>query len=88
MASYIFDGFFAKLGGCSLDTTKSTHSLPNLVTLIGKYGDAELKQLLPEVEVCLSEKGGAFARRSRLGAMKRLHIVRPIPRAIFILLIR
>jgi hypothetical protein len=57
----IFDGFFAKLGTL-LDATKSTHSLPNLVTLIGKYGDAELKQLLPEVEVCLSEKGGAFAK--------------------------
>ena len=57
----IFDGFFAKVGTL-LDARKSTQSLPNLVTLIRKYGDAELKQLLPEVEACLSEKDSAIAK--------------------------
>ncbi|MGQ0525531.1 MAG: AbiU2 domain-containing protein [Betaproteobacteria bacterium] len=57
----VFDGFFAR-AGTLLDATKSTYSLPNLVTLIRRYGDAELRQLLPEVEACLSEKDGAIAK--------------------------
>lgn len=51
----IFEGFFAKVGTL-LDSTKSTYSLPNLITLVRKYGDADLKQLLPEVEACLADK--------------------------------
>jgi len=57
----VFDGFFANVGTL-LDAKKSTYSLPNLVTLIRRYGDAGLKQLLPEVEACLSEKDGAIAK--------------------------
>ena len=51
----IFDGFFSKVGTL-LDNTKGTHSLPNLITLIRRYGSPELKQLLPEVESSLKQK--------------------------------
>lgn len=57
----IFDGFFAK-AGTLLDSTKSTYSLPNLVTLVRKYGDADLKQLLPEIEACLSDKDSPLSK--------------------------
>jgi hypothetical protein len=57
----IFDGLFAK-AGTLLDRTKSTHSLPNLVTLIGRYGDDELKKLLPKVQSYLSEENDALAK--------------------------
>lgn len=57
----IFDGLFAKVGTL-MDSTKSTHSLPNLVTLIHRYGDSNLKQLLPEIEAFLSEKSGTLAK--------------------------
>jgi hypothetical protein len=51
----IFDGFFAKVGTL-LDNTKGTYSLPNLITLIRRYGSPDLKQLIPEVESCLAKK--------------------------------
>ena len=57
----IFDGFFAKVGTL-LDNTRSTHSLPNLVTLIRRYGSAELKQLIPEVELRLTKKGSSLSK--------------------------
>ncbi len=57
----VFDGFFAKVGTL-LDNTKSTHSLPNLVTLIRRYGSAELKQLIPEVELSLTKKGSSLSK--------------------------
>lgn len=57
----IFEGFFAK-SGTILDSTKSMHSLPNLVTIIRRYGDSELKQLLPEVEACLADKDSPLER--------------------------
>jgi hypothetical protein len=57
----IFEGFFAK-AGTLLDSTRSTYSLPNLVTLVRRYGDADLKQLLPEVEACLSDKDSPLAK--------------------------
>lgn len=57
----IFDGFFAKVGTI-LDKTKSTHSLPNLVTLIRKSGDSDLKQLIPVVEACLAKKGSPLLK--------------------------
>lgn len=55
----IFDGLFAKIGTL-MDSTKSTH--PNLVTLIRRYGDSNLKQLLPEIEAFLYEKSGSLAK--------------------------
>ena len=51
----VFDGFFAKVGTL-LDNTKGTYSLPNLATLIRRYGSSELKQLIPEVESSLTTK--------------------------------
>lgn len=57
----IFEGFFAK-AGTLLDSTRSTYSLPNLVTLVRRCGDADLKQLLPEVEACLSDKDSPLAK--------------------------
>lgn len=57
----IFDGFFAKVGTL-LDNTKGTYSLPNLVTLIRRYGNADLKQLIPEVEACLAKKDTPLAK--------------------------
>jgi hypothetical protein len=60
----IFDGLFAKVGTL-LDNTKGTHSLPNLVTLIRKYGNSDLKQLIPEVEACLTKNDSPFAKFQR-----------------------
>lgn len=57
----IFEGFFAK-AGTLLDSTKSTYSLPYLITLVRRYGDADLKQLLPEVEACLSDNDSPLAK--------------------------
>jgi AbiU2 len=57
----IFDSLFAKVGTL-LDRTKGPHSLPNLVTLISRYGDDDLKQLLPEVKKYLSEENRALAK--------------------------
>ncbi len=57
----IFEGFFATTGTL-LDRKKNTYSLPNLVTLVRKYGDDDLKQLLPKVEACLSEKNSPLAK--------------------------
>jgi len=59
-----FDGFFAK-AGTLLDRTKSTYSLPNLITLVRKYGDSDLKQLLPEIEACLAEQDSPLAKIER-----------------------
>jgi AbiU2 len=57
----IFEGLFAKTGTL-LDKKSGTYSLPNLVTMIRRYGDANLKQLLPEVEACLSIKDGLLEK--------------------------
>jgi AbiU2 len=57
----IFDGLFAKVGTV-LDATKGTHSLPNLMTLIRRYGTADLKQLLPEVEASLVKEDTPLAK--------------------------
>jgi AbiU2 len=57
----IFDGFFAKVGTL-LDSTKGTHSLPNLVILIRRYGTSDLKQLIPEVDACLAKKDSPLAK--------------------------
>lgn len=57
----VFDAFFAKVGTL-IDATGSTYSLPNLITLVRRYGDAELKKLLPDAEACLAEKTGALTK--------------------------
>lgn len=57
----IFDGFFAKVGTL-LDNTKGTYSLPNLITLVRKYGSRDLKQLIPEVESCLAKQGSPLSK--------------------------
>lgn len=57
----MFDAFFAKVGTL-IDATASTYSLPNLITLVHRYGDAELKKLIPEAEGCLSEKDGPLVK--------------------------
>lgn len=57
----VFDGFFAKVGTL-LDNTKGTYSLPNLVTLIRRYGSSELKQLIPEVESSLTTKSSPLSK--------------------------
>lgn len=57
----MFDAFFAK-AGTIIDATPGTHSLPNLIKLVRRYGDAELKGLLPEAEACLVEKDGPLAQ--------------------------
>lgn len=57
----IFEGLFAKVGTL-LDKTKSTYSLPNLVINVRRYGDADMKQLLPEVEACLSDNDSLLAK--------------------------
>lgn len=57
----MLDAFFAKVGTL-IDSTSSTYSLPNLITLVRRYGDAELKALIPEAEACLSEKAGPLAK--------------------------
>jgi hypothetical protein len=57
----MFDAFFARVGTL-IDNTGSTYSLPNLITLVRRYGDAGLKELLPEAEACLSGKTGPLAK--------------------------
>lgn len=57
----IFDGFFAKVGTV-IDNTKNTHSLPNLITLIERYGTADLKQLIPDVKQSLTDKDSSLAK--------------------------
>lgn len=57
----MFDAFFAKVGTL-VDVTSSTHSLPNLITLVRRYGAPELKGLVPEAEACLSDKTGSLAK--------------------------
>jgi len=59
-----FDGFFAKVGTL-LDQNKSNYSLPNLIKLVRKYGDSDLKQLLPEFEACLAEQDSPLAKIKR-----------------------
>lgn len=68
----IFDGFFSKVGTI-LDKTKSTHSLPNLITLIRKYGDSDLTQLIPVVEECLSRKGSPLQKLQKWRHMAVAH---------------
>lgn len=57
----IFEGLFAKVGTL-LDKTKSTYSLPNLVIIVRRLGDADMKQFLPEVEACLSNNNSLLAK--------------------------
>lgn len=57
----VFDGFFAKVGTL-LDNTKGTYSLPNLATLVRRYGSAELKNIISEVESSLATKGSSLSK--------------------------
>ena len=57
----LFDAFFAK-AGTLVDATSSTYSLPNLITLVRRYGDSELRTLIPEAEACLTDKAGPIAK--------------------------
>ena len=57
----MFDAFFAKVGTL-IDSTASTYSLPNLITLVRRYGDSETKALIAEAEACLTEKESALSK--------------------------
>lgn len=57
----MFDAFFAKVGTL-VDVTSSTYSLPSLITLVRRYGDSELRSLIPEAEACMSDKAGPLAK--------------------------
>jgi hypothetical protein len=57
----VFDGLFAK-AGTLIDRTKTTYSLPNLVTMIRRYGGAELKLAANAVEARLSARDGPLAK--------------------------
>jgi len=57
----MFDAFFAKVGTL-VDATSRTYSLPNLITLVRRYGDVELKSLIPEAEFCMLDIGGPLAK--------------------------
>lgn len=57
----VFDGLFAKVGTL-LDNTKGTNSLPNLITLVRRYGTAELWQLISGVELSLATKGSSLSK--------------------------
>lgn len=54
----VFDALFSKVGTL-IDRTrkKGTHSLPTLVTLGRKYGDAELRRILKQVDARLKADG-------------------------------
>lgn len=57
----IFDAFFSKVGTL-VDATRSTYSLPNLITLVRRYGDSDLKSLVPEAEACMSDKAESLEK--------------------------
>ncbi len=57
----VFDGLFAK-AGTLIDRTKTTYSLPNLVTMIRRYGGAELKLAAKAVAARLSAQDGPLAK--------------------------
>lgn len=56
-----FDGFFAK-AATLFDRNKRNYSLPNLITMVRKYGDSDQKQLLPEIEACLNKQNSPLAK--------------------------
>ena len=57
----MFDAFFANVGTI-IDAASSTYSLPNLITLVRRYGDSELKNLIPKAEACMAHNAGALAK--------------------------
>lgn len=80
----VFDGLFAR-AGTLIDRTKSTYSLPNLVTIALRYGDAELRSVAKSVQVRLNAQDGplakieswrheAVAHRTPNGRADRFHI--------------
>ena len=57
----VFDGLFSQ-AGTLIDRTKGPHSLPSLVTMSRKYGEAELKPILKEVQASLEDSDGPIAK--------------------------
>jgi AbiU2 len=57
----VFDGLFAG-AGTLIDRTRNTYSLPNLVTIALRYGDAELKSVAKSVQVSLNAQDGPLAK--------------------------
>jgi hypothetical protein len=57
----VFDGLFAK-AGTLIDRTKGTYSLPNLLAMTRRYGGAELKLAVANVETRLNALNGPLAK--------------------------
>ena len=56
-----FDGFFAKVGTV-LDSTKGTYSLPNLVTIIKRYGNADTIKCVSEIQDFLKDRESSVGK--------------------------
>jgi HEPN superfamily AbiU2-like protein len=57
----VFDGLFSK-AGTLIDRTRGAQSLPNLLTLARKYGDAELRILVKQAQASLQAREGPVAK--------------------------
>ena len=57
----VFDGLFSKVGTL-IDRTKNTYSLPHLVKLAIRYGEADLKTVARSVEVRLNADEGPLKK--------------------------
>jgi len=57
----VFDGLFSK-AGTLIDRTRGAQSLPNLLTLARKYGDAELRTIVKQVQASLQAREGPVAK--------------------------
>lgn len=57
----VFDGLFAK-AGTLIDRRSGTFSLPNLVAMTRRYGGAELKLTVKEVDARLNARDGPLAK--------------------------
>lgn len=57
----VFDGLFSKVGTL-IDRTKNTYSLPHLVKLAIRYGEADLKTVARSVEVRLNADDGPLKK--------------------------
>ena len=57
----VFDGLFSK-AGTLIDRTRGAQSLPNLLTLARKYGDAELRTIVKQAQASLQARDGPVAK--------------------------
>ena len=57
----VFDGLFSK-AGTLIDRTRNAQSLPNLLTLARRYGDAELRTIVKQAKASLQARGGPVAK--------------------------